>query len=397
MESHRRIVPVMSFGDPNATRQMQAVSDAPARVATDQEMEAFLSAFRHECSYLVDRFSVVVFGRTSMRTDGRLFRFVSKRYLPSVCNTVRLTSPMSYGHDEQSPGVDVRFGSPLWLREKRRGDGREGIFTLTGDFVDRLCPGLNTQIDTKGLLHVGFNSGWMLCTALVSDLKTMNVVRSQFPGKAVVKIRDDHTGFATRLGIAFGRYQHHEITKGTRLYRMVFDEGVLKATVGAIAVFHGPVKYMEESRRNAYLTDLAESQGPLVALETQFTKTKSFEEEHEYRFLVCGWGVPNRPHVTLCMDDVLCASLGDDGSFAPMPKPINHLTGVEPFGWSEQEFLHAIPWRVAQSSTVCAGRSGDKLFPLNTLSWIGGGTPMVGQPNELVRQIVNQLRVDVTG
>ena len=250
-------VPVMGFGDPNATRQMQTLTDVPLKTATDSEMAAFSAAFAHHCTHLVDdRFTVVVFGRTSPPTSGALVKYVAAAHRPAVTNDIRLASGVSYGHDEQHPGADVRFGSPLWLRQTHDGDSHEGGFTLTEEFLDEICPGLTDETDARGLFHAFFNPGWIFCSALVPDQRTMDVVASRFAGRDAVYIREAPSAFAARLGIQFGRHQLDKVTNGTTLYKIVLHDRDLRAAAGAIAVFHGPVEYMDEARRNAYLSHL---------------------------------------------------------------------------------------------------------------------------------------------
>ena len=158
--------------------------------------------------------------------------------------------------------------------------------------------------------RVSLNPCWIYCTTLSDE--------SVFDGFDHVAWRDDGVEaatpivcptdhFAYTLGAAFGLWSKPRMRE---VYESLHSEEALRATMNAITVVHGPVRYMPATERNEHLRTLSKDRSPLELHEHLFTKNDEFAWEREYRFGIFGWGRPLKDHVLLPVSHELLACYG---------------------------------------------------------------------------------------
>jgi len=158
--------------------------------------------------------------------------------------------------------------------------------------------------------RVSLNPCWIYCTTLSDDSATDGPVRLAWRNDGVdaatpIVCPTDH--FAYMLGATFGVWSKPRMRD---VYESLESEEVLRATMSAITVVHGPVRYMPATERNEHLRTLSREDSPLALPEHLFTKTEEFAWEREYRFGIFGWGRPLRDHVLLPVNHELLACYG---------------------------------------------------------------------------------------
>lgn len=158
--------------------------------------------------------------------------------------------------------------------------------------------------------RVSLNPCWIYCTTLSDDSAIDGSDRLGWRNDGVdaatpIVCPTDH--FAYMLGATFGVWSKPRMRD---VYESLESEEVLRATMSAITVVHGPVRYMPATERNEHLRTLSREDSPLALPEHLFTKTEEFAWEREYRFGIFGWGRPLRDHVLLPVNHELLACYG---------------------------------------------------------------------------------------
>ncbi len=227
--------------------------------------------------------------RYGARENGHLYKMTRRKYTPS--QSLRLSiGTLSYYQDT----VDKNEASFTYH------SSGASLRTMDGTEIS-LAPGPG---------RVSLNPCWIYCTTLSDE--------SVFDGFDHVAWRDDGVEaatpivcptdhFAYTLGAAFGLWSKPRMRE---VYESLHSEEALRATMNAITVVHGPVRYMPATERNEHLRTLSKDRSPLELHEHLFTKNDEFAWEREYRFGIFGWGRPLKDHVLLPVSHELLACYG---------------------------------------------------------------------------------------
>lgn len=229
--------------------------------------------------------------------------------------------PMRYGEPangqlykmtrrEHSPTQSLRLSVGTLSYYQNTVDENEASFTYhrSGATI-RTMDGTEIPLP-PGLGRVSLNPCWIHCTTLSgeSDPDMFGHADWRNEGFEVatpIVCPTDH--FAYMIGAAFGVWSKPRVRE---VYEALHSEKALQATMSAITVVHGPVRYMPAAERNEHLRTLSRMDSPLALAEHLFTKTEEFAWEREYRFGILGWGRPLKDHVLLPVNHKLLACYG---------------------------------------------------------------------------------------
>ena len=113
--------------------------------------------------------------------------------------------------------------------------------------------------------------------------------------------------FARMLGVNFGIWSMPRVRQ---VYQWIESVPVLEHTGNGVMVFHGAVRYIDETERDRYLERLHREDRQLWITEAAFTKASEFAPEREYRFGIWGWGPPLQDHVVMPLTHQLLECYG---------------------------------------------------------------------------------------
>ena len=259
---------------------------------SETDLATVLSVAKYERTYTVDdQFTVHVFGYKAGEERG-LVKFTSKKHSPRLKNTISLGTPEFYRRDRDvlQPNGSV---DPF----SEGADPFEAEFAIENPGAPATASFESGGSSPVAINRVGYNPGWIFCVAR-SGTPGFRETEAYFRDEGYelgTPLRDPATVVAAKLGCDFGRYglANLDVVRSMSM-------NTLRATGNGLAVFHGPVRYVEATTRDTYLDQLATAPvSPLAALEAVFTKHDRFAREREYRFLVCGWGPPRENQVIL--------------------------------------------------------------------------------------------------
>ena len=182
-------------------------------------------------------------------------------------------------------------------------DKDEAAFTIDDPPVTTL------HVEGKGsvqaqMLGARIDPCWIYCTTILGG---EDFDQTEWRGRDATPIVCSADHFAYMLGAAFGVWSKSRVRE---VYAWAESVEVLRGTMNAIMVMHGPVRYMDRDERNEYLRSLARTRSALEMPEHVFTKSNEFAWEREYRFGIFGWGPPLKDHVILPMYEELLDCYG---------------------------------------------------------------------------------------
>ena len=240
---------------------------------------------------------------SALRPAGRLLKFAKRKHALFATKELQLATPESYRKYEGS-GRGVA-------------DPKDGCLTkdatpwMTKALVapEVLAPGVSLSLKAE-MTFASPEEPWIYCTSVQPDgASAMRELRSQFPQYDTVTAIEDRQAFARQLGIDFAlSLDRANDVHMNVLYDWLYTQSNYTTSIWSgrrnidkfVNVYHGPVRYEDQSGVLETLEDVVDLYG---AQRAWFTKGTRFSGQREYRFAVSTLGTPRKSKRQITVSD----------------------------------------------------------------------------------------------
>ena len=237
------------------------------------------------------------------RKVGRLLKFTEWKFAPCRARELQLVTPEGYRREEGSgPGVADRLDGCLtkdatpWMKET----------VLRGEYL----PLGSVRSFKATMTFLSPEEPWIYCTSIrPEDAAAMRTLTAEFPQYDAATEIADPAEFARQLGIDFALGLDadqdvvvtplQDLVYARSSYSVSFWEG-RRQVDKIVNVYHGPVRYEDQSGVLQSLEDVVDLRG---AQRAWFTKRTKFSGQREYRFAVSTLGIPRDSKKMLAVSD----------------------------------------------------------------------------------------------
>ena len=240
---------------------------------------------------------------SALRPEVNLLKFTKRKHAPFVAKELQLATPEFYRKYEGSaPGV---------------ADPKDGCLTkdatpwMTKALVapEILAPGVSLSLKAE-MTFASPEEPWIYCASVQPDgASAMRELRSKFPQYDTVTVIEDRQAFARQLGIDFAlSFDRSKDVHMNVLYDSIYAQSNYTTSLWSgrrnidkfVNVYHGPVRYEDQSGVLETLEDVVD---PYGAPRAWFTKGTKFSDQREYRFALSTPGTPRKSELQITVSD----------------------------------------------------------------------------------------------
>ena len=240
---------------------------------------------------------------SALRPAGNLLKFTKRKHAPFLAEKLQLVTSEGYrkyegpgrGVADPKDGCLIKDATP-WMTKALEVPG-----------ID--APGVSLNLRAN-ITFASPEEPWIYCTSIQPDgASAVRGLRSEFPQYDAVTVIGDRQAFARQLGIDFAlSLDRAKDVRTSTPYDSAYARSSYTTSLWKgrrnidkfVNVYHGPVRYEDQSGVLETLEDVVDLYG---AQRAWFTKGTRFSGQREYRFAVSTFGTPRKSKFKVTASD----------------------------------------------------------------------------------------------